>query len=99
MVLAMRRATTVYSGDLKWRSITVGMSADLFAWLDNMSRARDIANSTLVRELLQEAHRRHTINTLTLSVLSLCEAHHPSVAPTEPIAIAESRPELKDGTF
>ena len=49
----MRRATTVYSGDLKWRSITVGMSADLFAWLDNMSRARDIANSTLVRELLQ----------------------------------------------
>ena len=54
MIKGNWRTTPVRNGDPEWRSVTTGMTSDVFDWLNGEARRRGLTNSELVRYFLIE---------------------------------------------
>ena len=51
-------APVVWAGDPEWRTVTTGMAAEIFEWVDAEARRRKLSRSELVRHMLIEAYAR-----------------------------------------
>ncbi len=53
-----REAPVVWAGDPDWRTVTTGMSADLFDWLQLEARRHGLTRSEMVRHILISAYTK-----------------------------------------
>jgi hypothetical protein len=51
--LKYRKIASTYRGDLLRRAITVGLSAEIYEWIDSEARRTDVPVSALVANLLK----------------------------------------------